>query len=100
VIKGRGVCEYLRGKGTDVIQHDGNVLAGPQLDGVIKETSGDTFAGLDRSNSQIAKRIEGDNVRAIRPLGGWRLAVTSGTYKGTADLSGRHGLLCTKSITI
>ena len=46
-------------------QHDGNVLAGPQRDGVIKETSGDMFVGLDRSNSQIARRIEGDDVGAV-----------------------------------
>ena len=32
------------------------------------EIGGDMLAGLDRSYSQIARRIEGDNVRAIIPI--------------------------------
>jgi len=48
-----------------VTQHDCDVLAGSQGDGVIKETGGDVFAGLDRGNSQISRRIEGDDVGAI-----------------------------------
>ena len=46
-------------------QHDGDVLAGPQRDGVIKETGSDVFTGLDCGDSQIARRIKGDDVGAV-----------------------------------